>query len=187
MGGFPRCFFVAPEQRLPLKRTVVDDLEQQRVLDRNKLDQTVSWYCGHYAYRYSLVAGATRIDLDGNKAGVVTPAEQEEARAYIKHRKQEMLERQEATSAAVTRIAAVRQVGSRAVVAPTVPSNRHPTIGAMQGAVEVVSNILGTKTYGLLQPVLATAALKEIVNHAEQLIGELTTKPQASETSNGQN
>jgi sRNA-binding protein len=72
---FPKCFFVDPSQRRPLKHDIIDDLEEQRCLDRARLEQAIDWY--------GLQKGGPRIDLNGNQAGVVTPQEAQEASAWI--------------------------------------------------------------------------------------------------------
>lgn len=77
---FPKCFFEEPDHRRPLKHNIIDDLEARKVLDRDKLLQTLDWYTGHFTYSRILIAGAERVDLDGTKAGVVTMKEQQDAR-----------------------------------------------------------------------------------------------------------
>jgi ProP effector len=78
---FPKCFFENPAHRRPLKHSIVLDLEKESGLDREKLVQVLDWYESHFVYRRGMIAGAERVDLDGKKAGTVTPAEQREARA----------------------------------------------------------------------------------------------------------
>jgi sRNA-binding protein len=175
---FPKCFFEDPAQRLPLKHDILSDLEQLNVLDRNKLEQTLDWYCNHYAYNYALVAGAARVNLDGGKAGTVTAAEQQTALTYIKTRKAEITERQEAVRP-VVQPTVIKQLHARTAVADVTPMpSLHPTLAAMQAAIAIANNILTEKQYEPLRPILATATLKEITRHAEALIGELTANNQ---------
>ena len=87
---YPRCFAEDPAQRRPLKHDVIADLEKEGVLDREALTQVLDWYQSHFVYRYGLIAGATRVDLEGAKAGSVTPKEQSEARAWVAARKKEL-------------------------------------------------------------------------------------------------
>ena len=89
---FPSCFFENPELRRPLKLDIIDDLEKERVLERNKLAQAVDWYQNHFAYRRAVVAGVERVGLSGQRAGIVTPQEQQENRRWITERKKEMAE-----------------------------------------------------------------------------------------------
>jgi sRNA-binding protein len=78
---FPKCFFEDPAQRRPLKRDIIDDLEKRKVLNSEKLLCALDWYKNHFTYRYTIIAGAERVDLDGQRAGTVTVREQQEARA----------------------------------------------------------------------------------------------------------
>jgi ProP effector len=205
---FPACFFEDPAQRRPLKHDIIIDLEKQNVLDHDKLSQTLDWYVNHFAYRYSLKAGTERVDLDGKKAGTVTPAEQREALEWIAARKRELNERQETQQAAVVKIVArnrdltapqqwpvvkitregCQEIQQAPIVSPAAvnaTTNGHangaiapslpPGLTEMQSALAIASSILTEKQYELLRPVLAAAALREIVSRAEKLIGSLTT------------
>jgi sRNA-binding protein len=46
-----------------------------RGIDRRAVRLRLSRYCGHIGYHHALVEGATRIDLEGQPAGLVTPQE----------------------------------------------------------------------------------------------------------------
>jgi sRNA-binding protein len=184
---FPKTFFEEPSLRRPLKLNILSDLEQQNVLDHDKLEQTLTWYCGHYTYNYALTAGATRIDLDGNKAGTVTAAEQQEALAYIKTRKQEIAERQETmrpVAPAVPALTAIKQIHARAAVSDVVKTtpSLHPTLAKIQEAIGITNNFLTEKQYEPLREKLVTTVLKEITRHADQLIGELAANNQEPQT-----
>jgi len=129
------------------------------------------------------MAGAERVDLDGNKAGSVTPQEQIEARAWITARKREMQERQEVQLAAAVKPVVVAKppanvnghAANGAVASPSI----HPSLTNMQSALGIVSSILIEKQYEALRPALATTALRRIINGAEQLIGSLQKKEAA--------
>jgi sRNA-binding protein len=112
---FPKCFFEAPTQRRPLKRDIIVDLEKRNVLDPDKLAPALDWYASHFAYRYALVAGAERVDLDGRKAGTVTPQEQQEALEYIIARKREV-KIQQASVVKLNSKSTMRQKAQEAVV-----------------------------------------------------------------------
>jgi sRNA-binding protein len=163
---FPKCFFVDPPQRRPLKHTVIDDLEREDVLDREKLAQAGDWYCSHFSYEYALVAGNERVDLDGKKAGTVTPLEQREALKRITARKQELRERERDTAPAV-RVTTTKLNG--AVMAKATHPTLHPLLSKMQSAIAITNNILVEPQYEPLRPELAKAALTEIVGYAEAL------------------
>jgi hypothetical protein len=174
---FPRCFFEDPAQRRPLKRNIAVDLEKQNVLDQEKLSQTLDWYMSHFAYRYSLMAGADRIDLDGNKAGTVTPQEQMEARKWIAARKHEMNERQ---------IQHVTPTTKPVVVIKPATNGLHPSLTELQAVITIVSNILTEKQYEPMRPALAAAALQGVIDNAERLIHALQNKgEQAAGAGNG--
>jgi sRNA-binding protein len=175
---FPKCFFEDPAQRRPLKHNILVDLEKQNILNPEMLSQAVDWYPSHFAFRRSLLAGAERVDLDGNKVGTVTLQEQHEARAWITARQRESAERREIKHLEVEHqraaTAAVEKpvnghVANGVVASPTL----HPSLEQMQSALAITSNILTDKQYEQLRPVLATAALKEIITRAETLIGSL--------------
>jgi hypothetical protein len=53
------------------------------------------------------------------------------------------------------------------------PSGLHPAVTAMQSGLAIVSDLMSNKQYEALRPVLATAALREVIASAEKLIGEL--------------
>jgi ProP effector len=181
---YPACFFEEPNFRRPLKRDILDDLEKERVLDRAKLVHALDWYCSHFTYRRSIIAGAEKIDLDGKKAGVVTPKEQQEARAWIAARKKEVAERVvPQIDPPPPRPAELRELNGHehpimtkspniANGAATAPS-LHPSLTEVQRAIMIISDILTEERYEPLRPVLATAALKEIVGKAEKLISSL--------------
>jgi ProQ/FINO family len=44
-----------------------------RGIDRRAVRLGLSRYCGHIGYHHALVEGATRIDIEGRPAGIVTP------------------------------------------------------------------------------------------------------------------
>jgi ProP effector len=98
---FPKCFFEDPAQRRPLKRDIIDDLEKRKVLNSEKLLCALDWYKNHFTYRYTIIAGAERVDLDGQRAGTVTVREQQEAYAWIAARKRELKEQRMITPPAV--------------------------------------------------------------------------------------
>ena len=106
---FPKCFFEDPTHRRPLKRNIIDDLEERKALSRDKLLCALDWYEGHFTYRYTFIAGAERVDIDGRPAGKVTPKEQQENRAWVGARKRELREQQRITPPAVPLWAAGRE------------------------------------------------------------------------------
>ena len=80
---FPKCFVIFEQRRRPLKIGI--HLDVLAALDgavtAEELSRALGIYAANKWYRESLVAGATRIDLNGQAAGVVTP---EQALPYRK-------------------------------------------------------------------------------------------------------
>jgi len=74
---FPKCFFEEGRLRRALKRDIADDIESLHIpeLGGLKVREAVDYYNNHYGVWKATVAGAQRIDLDGNPAGKVTPME----------------------------------------------------------------------------------------------------------------
>ncbi|MFP5518075.1 MAG: ProQ/FINO family protein [Alphaproteobacteria bacterium] len=80
--NFPACFN-PPKSRTPkhpLKVGITADIIARGVtgedglpLSRNRIERAVRDYCLGTKYRAALVAGAIRVDLDGNPAGIVSP------------------------------------------------------------------------------------------------------------------
>jgi ProP effector len=89
---YPKCFFVDPSLRRPLKKDIEQDLENDGTIPNATLRRHVlDWYMNHFKYRYAIVAGVQRVDLNGNNAGAVTETEQREAREWIFARKRELI------------------------------------------------------------------------------------------------
>jgi ProP effector len=74
---FPRCFFHYERRRRPLKIGIYHDLiaALDGAVDAKLLSKMLWVYTFNVYYRQAQTAGAARIDLDGNAAGEVTPAE----------------------------------------------------------------------------------------------------------------
>ena len=74
---YPKCFFVIPQQRKPLKKNIVLDLQNDGVpVAYELLASAIHWYQTHFGYLYALQAGVRRIDLHGKEADAVTEQEQ---------------------------------------------------------------------------------------------------------------
>jgi ProP effector len=105
---FPQTFVL--EKHLPHRPLKVgiaaDILARCPVLTRRELGPVLGVYAKRVMYLQSLVAGAIRIDLDGNPAGEVSAADAEHAAATLA----EILASREAGQALV---AASRRRGSR--------------------------------------------------------------------------
>jgi sRNA-binding protein len=80
---YPRCFFVNPRLRQPLKKNIEADLQKDGFATPDLISASVDWYKSHISYQYNLETGAKRLDLDGKEAGTVTELEQRAARMEI--------------------------------------------------------------------------------------------------------
>jgi sRNA-binding protein len=91
---YPKCFFEKPQSRLPLKNTIMADLEEDCFpAEYELLLMAVEWYKSHYSYQYALETGAKRIDLNGKVVGTVTALEHANAQKKIAADKQKYHER----------------------------------------------------------------------------------------------
>jgi ProP effector len=81
---FPQTF-VADSSRphRPLKLGIDRDLVALGVLDAAGATRTLRHYCGRLMYRRSLVAGAARVDLDGQAAAEVSAAHAAHAQRIV--------------------------------------------------------------------------------------------------------
>jgi sRNA-binding protein len=90
--AYPRCFFLDPAQRRPIKKNIVNDLIRDGIaLAPELLSAAISWYTSHFGYQLTLEAGVKRIDSHGKEVGTVTELEHRAAKKYVHDRK---LERQ---------------------------------------------------------------------------------------------
>jgi ProP effector len=74
---FPAAFAPQKQQwRWPLKVGIRDDIVSAAPdLEAKNIGRALRYYVSHPAYQKMMVAGKTRIDLDGKPVGVVTEAE----------------------------------------------------------------------------------------------------------------
>jgi ProP effector len=72
---FPLAFFLFEQRRRPLKVGIHRDIlaALAGVVSESELSIALRVYVSNKAYRSRLVVGATRIDLNGEGAGIVTP------------------------------------------------------------------------------------------------------------------
>jgi ProP effector len=81
---WPKCFAVKSCRRVPLKIGIAADIAAAGFA--GDLALALRWYTGSTEYRQALKAGAARIDLDGNAAGVVSNLEARVAAAVLAKR-----------------------------------------------------------------------------------------------------
>src|SRR5450432_3326211 len=82
---YPACFFEKNEQRRPLKQNIVTDIIRDADFEAapELITAAVEWYRSHISYAYATIAGAKRMDLDGNGVGTVTIEEALVARQRV--------------------------------------------------------------------------------------------------------
>ena len=124
---YPRAFVLEKYRpHRPLKVGVAADiLARCPVLTRRELGPALGVYAKRVMYLQSLVAGAIRIDLDGNPAGEVSAADAEHAAATLA----EILASREAGQALVAASRAARiakQTAATAAAAPPVAAAVEP-------------------------------------------------------------
>jgi ProP effector len=83
---YPKAFFAEGRTRRPLKIGIEDDIKADFAKSSDSelrfydLDDALEWYSTHVGYQMNCsIAGAIRLDLDGNAAGKITETE---ARSY---------------------------------------------------------------------------------------------------------
>jgi ProP effector len=83
--AFPKAFSIFEQRRRPLKIGIRGDLLARLggTLTEIELRQVLRAYTANGAYRRRLLAGAPRIDLDGNPVGTVSAEEAADALAKI--------------------------------------------------------------------------------------------------------
>ena len=81
---WPKCFAVKSCRRVPLKIGIFADIAAAGFA--GDLALALRWYTGSTEYKQALKAGAARIDLDGNAAGVVSNLEARSAAAVLAKR-----------------------------------------------------------------------------------------------------
>jgi sRNA-binding protein len=74
---FPKCFAIFEQRRRPLKIGIREDILNalDGAITPAELARALRIYTANAAYRRKLTAGAARIDLAGENAGVVTPSQ----------------------------------------------------------------------------------------------------------------
>jgi hypothetical protein len=93
---FPKCFFLDPSKRVPLKKNIERDILKLNIAELNSgVHLAVEVYIEDWGYQRSLVAGEWRIDLDGNSTNRVTDQEARAAERTIQTEKAELAARRQ--------------------------------------------------------------------------------------------
>ena len=111
---WPRCFMLAEDRRLPLKVGIFHDLKAALggKVSPDQLSRALATYCSAPDYQRRLKDGAARIDLDGQRAGTVTPSEAMWARAGRAERRDKH-QRKRASAVKRSSLADLRAAGAR--------------------------------------------------------------------------
>jgi sRNA-binding protein len=82
---YPKAFAVQNQRRLPLKLGIHGDIVASigGALTPKELRRALRWYTGSLGYLREMLAGAARIDLQGDPSGVVTATEAQRAREML--------------------------------------------------------------------------------------------------------
>ena len=111
---WPRCFVVVEDRRLPLKVGIFHDLKAALggKVSPDQVSRALGTYCSAPDYQRHLKDGAARIDLDGQRAGTVTPSEAMWARAGRAERR-DKYQRKRAPAVKRSSLADLRAAGAQ--------------------------------------------------------------------------
>jgi sRNA-binding protein len=91
---YPKAFFENRQQRLPLKSTILRDLERDESFDNLALlEEAVKYYQSDIGYQYAVAHRTPVVDLDGKIVANITESASYEAYATIKQIKRKLAER----------------------------------------------------------------------------------------------
>jgi sRNA-binding protein len=186
---YPKCFFEEPRQRLPLKKNILADLQNDGFPAAYELlSAAVDWYMSHFSYRYALEAGAKRVDLNGREVGTVTELEHATAQKKIKEGKANLMEKgkRNATQTLQTLHATGRIFDDhlKKLDAPTIakvatspePGNGTDRLTSLRAMWSNIDTVLSKTEDTGLRSALTAAALKVFVIEAGKLIEVLERK-----------
>jgi len=181
---YPACFFENPRFRRPLKKYIEDDLRNDGVSEQ--VIAAVSFYMRHFDYQRCIQTGVQRVDLNGQKAGVVTEAEQRAAEKQIREEKEE-LQRKHYQNNPVEVLASLHERGRipddqlRKLTLPAArPSmkkktNNSAVLSRLQTLLGSANTALETTEDEALRSALAVTSLKLLVDEAQKVIASLDT------------
>ncbi len=166
---YPKCFFEDPHLRRPLENNIISDLEKDGApLKYDLLVRAVEFYQTHFGYRYNILAGARKINLDGKEVSIVTESEFLNTQKKIREDKAKLRERNEANPITTARV--LYQSGQ-------IPDDQLKKIDAlpmMKAPVKVAPKVIEpVKAAVPVKPTAAEAAQSNTGRDAE------TTHPQA--------
>lgn len=96
--AYPQAFAVYEKRRRPLKLGVRENLVTAG-MDLQEIRLALSVYCRSYGYLRNMRAGATRVALNGEPAGIVTTEEAARSAEELRKRGAKLREQKEAAAA----------------------------------------------------------------------------------------
>jgi hypothetical protein len=89
---FPHCIRKFRKPKLPLKIGITADIINACPdLNPNDIANAVADYCSGASYHAAMIEGASRVDLDGNAAGIVTKRDADRAADILKKLQKEIV------------------------------------------------------------------------------------------------
>ncbi len=176
---YPKAFFVQPHLKRPLKKNILLDLEQDRVLDDDRREAALNFYTRDWNYEQTLQAGAKRIDLNGKEVGTVTELEEREARQRVLVQKRKIREERKLQGAIEV---AAERIPTDSLSAPArlpmakakpIPELNGPDLTRLRALWSNIETVLAQTEDARLRSALAVAALKVFVASATQLVETL--------------
>lgn len=176
---YPKCFFENPQQRKPLKKNIMVDLQNDGVsVASDLLTAALNWYTSHFGYQYTLQAGIKRVDLNGKEVGIVTELEHRAAQIKIKTDKQK---RNDAVATLHTLHAQgriptdhIRKLDAPPIAkeAPPMKAKSAPALERVDEALDAARALLA-KNRDALRTAMAVAALGVVIKETQHAVDEL--------------
>jgi sRNA-binding protein len=185
---YPKCFYLDPEKRLPLKSGIVTDLVGDGVaMARELLRASIDWYESHFGYKFALQAGARRVDLHGEPVGTVTELEQRAALKYVHDRKLEKRERDREDEQRKRKGFSVEKISSPPIAKPPmmaqdIPMPKAPTpkvakppntpLAPIQALLDATGAVYESQPESLRRH-FVVAGLRALISETEKVIAAL--------------
>jgi len=169
--AYPNCFFEDPHLRRPLDNCIISDLEKDGALeDYDLLVHAVKFYQNNFGYRYKILAGAGKINLDGKEVGIVTESEFLRTQKGIKEDKAKLRERNEANPITTARVYQSRQI-------PDDQLKKIDALPMMKAPMKIAPKVIEAAAPAVVpaKPTVAEAAQSKLA----EMLKQHTRKPKA--------
>jgi sRNA-binding protein len=167
---YPQTCFSVPQQRRPLKKTIIDDLVNDGFpVAHEPLAAAIDWYQSHFGYQHALLVGAERIDLRGKGVAKVTEKEAREALTCISlaHERKELKERSNGNEALLTR------TGDMPRKTPVSEPKAVDPVARLQSKLEAVRRAMTETTDEDLRNAFGIVGLQALKRETDKVIEEL--------------